>query len=119
MRTKGYLIKYSCYVYEDDYLNGEGKGVNYWYDTYDCGGLETPEEAIEALFKHKLGYNYNPEYRSVYDGIVRYSVMVDCDNAEASENEIVEWQQGKTKLWVNDISIEVFCVEPVELPNYN
>ena len=117
MWVKQYLLKYSCDVYEDDYCNGEVKHVNYWSDTYNCR-VETPEEAIEALFK-KLGYNYSPEHRCVYDGIVHYSVMVDVNNAEASENEIVEWQQGKTKLWVNDISIEVFCVEPVELPDYN
>ena len=119
MCIKEYLLKYSCDVYEADYLKGVGKGVNYWSGTYNCSGLETPEEAIEALFKHKLWYSYNPEYRCVYGGIVHYSVMVDCDNAEASANEIVGWKQGETKLWVNNICIEVFCVEPVELPDYN
>ena len=119
MCIKEYLLKYSCDVYEDDYLEGEGKHVNYWSDTYNCSGLETPEEAIEALFKHRLWYNYNPEHRCVYDGVVHYSVMVDVNNEEASVNELVEWKQGKTKLWVNNICIEVFCVEPVELPDYN
>ena len=119
MCIKEYLLKYICVVYEDDYLDGEGKHVNYWSDTYNCSGLETPEEAIEALFKHRLWYNYNPEHRCVYDGVAHYSVMVDVNNEEASVNELVEWKQGKTKLWVNDISIEVFCVEPVKLPDYN
>ena len=119
MCIKEYLLKYSCDVYEDDFLNGEGKGVNYWMGTYNCSGLETPEEAVEALFKHNLGYNYEPKHRCVYDGIVHYSVMVDCDNAEASAYEIEGWRKGNLKLWVNNISITVFCVEPVALADYN
>lgn len=117
--TKQYLLKYSCDVYQDDYIKGEGDMVNYWCGTYNCSGLGSPEEAIEALFKHTLGYKYNPEYRCVYAGIVNYSVMVDCDNVEASINEIIEWKKGKKELWINNICIEVFCVEPVELPAYN
>ena len=119
MCSKEYLLKYSCDVYENDYLEGEGNNANYWCDTYNCSGVGSPEEAIEALFKHKLWYNYNPEHRYVEDSIVHYSVMVDCENEEASVNEIVEWKKGNLKLWVNNIAIQVFCVEPVVLADYN
>lgn len=116
---KEYLLKYECDVYEDDYLEGEGEHVNYWCDTYNCSGVLSVEDAIEALFKHRLWYNYNPEHKAVYENTIHYSVMVDNDNAEASVNELTEWKKGNLKLWVNNISITVFCVEPVELPDYN
>lgn len=116
---KEYLLKYECDVYLDDYLEGEEANCNYWTDSYNVSGVSCVEDAIEVLIYHRLGYSYNPNHKSVYDNTVHYIVMVDEDNYEASVNELTEWKKGNIKLWVNNITIQVFCVEPVSLEDFN
>ena len=56
-------------------------------------------------------YDFKKDNASKSDEVeneLHYSVLVDVENLEASENQIEKWKQGKEKLYSSNITITVY-----------
>jgi len=101
-------------IYVDDYNKGELDNVN-WFKMDSIISANDTNEAIQKYFNDVLYYSFNidgayiphTEDDSVSKNILHYSVLVDVDNNEASENEIELWKESKLKLYVDNIHITI------------
>lgn len=109
-----YLIRSSHTVSEDSYNDGELDYVNGYELSYFIKATD-PSNAIQQYIERKLYYKFNPKFidTSSDDISVYYNVLVDVDNAEATESEYELWKQGKLKLYNDCIRIEVYNVSIV------
>jgi hypothetical protein len=109
-----YLIKSYHTVSEDSYNDGELDYVNGYELSYFIKATD-PSNAIQQYIERKLYYKFNPKFidTSSDDISVYYNVLVDIDNAEATESEYELWKQGKLKLYNDCIRLEVYNVSIV------
>ena len=66
---------------------------------------------IEKYFETTLYYDFKKDNASKSDEVeneLHYSVLVDVENLEASENQIEKWKQGKEELYSSNITITVY-----------
>ena len=109
-----YLIKSYHNIYVDDYNEGEGYHVNSYNMT---AFIKAPEvgNAIQQYIENCLYYKFNSNYLDTSGDDISsyYDVLVNKDDAEATENERELWKQGKLKLYNNQIRIEAYVVLPV------
>ena len=97
-------------VYIDDYEQGELDRVNGYTVANEIEANDV-WEAIEKYFETTLYYDFKKGNASKSDEVeneLHYSVLVDVENLEASENQIEKWKQGKEKLYSNNITITVY-----------
>ena len=97
-------------VYIDDYEQGELDRVNGYTVTNEVEANDV-WEAIEKYFETTLYYDFKKDNASKSDEVeneLHYSVLVDVENFEASENQIEKWKQGKEKLYSSNITITVY-----------
>lgn len=106
-----YLIRSYHTVSEDSYNDGELDYVNGYELSYFVKAID-PSKAVQEYIERKLYYKFNPRFidKSDDDISVYYNVLVDIDNAEATESEYELWKQGKIKLYNDSIRIEVYSV---------
>lgn len=106
-----YLIRSYHTVCEDSYNDGELDYVNGYELSYFVKATN-PSNAIQQYIERKLYYKFNPKFidTDADDISVYYNVLVDIDNAEATESEYELWKQGKIKLYNDSIRIEVYSV---------
>jgi hypothetical protein len=99
-------------VFVDDYNQGELENVN-WYNLDSIISADNINEAIQKYFNDKLYYSFDIDHayiphtedESVPKNVLHYSVLVDVDNSQASENEIELWKEDKLKLYVDNIQL--------------
>ena len=97
-------------IYIDDYEQGELDRVNGYTVTNEVEANDV-WEAIEKYFETTLYYNFKKDNSSKSDEVeneLHYSVLVDVEALEASENQIEKWKQGKEKLYSSNITITVY-----------
>ena len=97
-------------IYIDDYEHGELDRVNGYTLTNEVEANDV-WEAIEKYFETTLYYDFKKDNASKSDEVeneLHYSVLVDVENLEASENQIEKWKQGKEKLYTSNITITVY-----------
>ena len=97
-------------IYTDDYEQGELDRVNGYTVTNEVEANDV-WEAIEKYFETTLYYDFKKDNASKSDEVeneLHYSVLVDVENLEASENQIEKWKQGKEKLYSSNITITVY-----------
>lgn len=109
-----YLIKSYHNIYVDDYNEGELDHIN----GYNMSAfIKAPDagNAIQQYIENCLYYKFNSNYLDTSGDDISsyYDVLVDKDDAEATENERELWKQGKLKLYNNQIRIEVYNVSIV------
>lgn len=106
-----YLIRSYHTVSEDSYNDGELDYVNGYELSCFVKAID-PSKAVKEYIERKLYYKFNPRFidKSDDDISVYYNVLVDVDNAEATESEYELWKQGKIKLYNDSIRIEVYSV---------
>ena len=109
-----YLIRSYHTVSEDSYNDGELDYVNGYELSYFIKATD-PSNAIQQYIERKLYYKFNPKFidTSSDDISIYYNVLVDIDNAEATESEYELWKQGKLKLYNDCIRLEVYNVSIV------
>lgn len=101
-------------VYEDSYNEGEGKHANYYTNSAEIK-KETVEEAIKEYINNHLCYEYSERLIHKEDNVLHLTVIVDNDNLQPSKDEIKQWEEGKIKLYANNIAIEVYEVVRVSI----
>jgi hypothetical protein len=99
-KDKKFYIISTHDVYEDDWLNGEGKEVNF-YVLSAIIDAETVEKAVEKYYDSILFYTY-----CGYEN--QDSIIVDRDNVELSKSQLVDWREGKLKGYVNNFKLEIW-----------
>jgi hypothetical protein len=115
---KTFLIECEHNIYVDNYEQGEGENVN----NFDTKGTFKAENAAEAIGKHlsSLGYSFNPEYMQEdeeegNENKIWYSVLVDAENSEASENQKDKWKKDKLVLYSANLTIWIYEVVPFKI----
>ena len=106
-------VKMIVDVYEDDYNEGEIRHANYWEENHEFNHDDLDLAISDAM--DKSYYSYNKKYLDNDDGVLRYSVMVDEDNCEASQSEIEEWKLGNKTLYSANIEFKLYKIEEVTL----
>lgn len=106
-----YQVKLMVDVYEDDYNEGEIRHANFWEEKYEVEADDKIMAIAEAM--EKTYYSFNEKYLDEDDGVYSYSVMVDEDNCEASNQEIEEWKNGNMKLYSANIAFKIYKMEEV------
>ena len=107
---KTFKIRSAHDIYIDDYEQGELDRVNGYTVTNEVEANDV-WEAIEKYFETTLYYDFKKDNSSKSDEVeneLHYSVLVDVENLEASENQIEKWKQGEEKLYSNNITITVY-----------
>ena len=107
---KTFKIRSAHDIYIDDYEQGELDRVNGYTVTNEVEANDA-WEAIEKYFETTLYYDFKKDNASKSDEVeneLHYSVLVDVENLEASENQIEKWKQGKEKLYSSNITITVY-----------
>ena len=107
---KTFKIRSAHDIYIDDYEQGELDRVNGYTVTNEVEANDV-WEAIEKYFETTLYYDFKKDNASKSDEVeneLHYSVLVDVENLEASENQIEKWKQGKEKLYSSNITIAVY-----------
>ena len=107
---KTFKIRSAHDIYIDDYEQGELDRVNGYTVTNEVEANDV-WEAIEKYFETTLYYDFKKDNASKSDEVeneLHYSVLVDVENLEASENQIEKWKQGKEKLYSSNITITVY-----------
>ena len=107
---KTFKIRSAHDIYIDDYEQGELDRVNGYTVTNEVEANDV-WEAIEKYFETTLYYNFKKDNSSKSDEVeneLHYSVLVDVEALEASENQIEKWKQGKEKLYSSNITITVY-----------
>ena len=108
MKTFKIHSAHDVYIY--DYEQGELDRVNGYTVTNEVEANDV-WEAIEKYFETTLYYDFKKDNASKSDEVeneLHYSVLVDVENLEASENQIEKWKQGKEKLYSSNITITVY-----------
>ena len=107
---KTFKIRSAHDIYIDNYGQGELDRVNGYTLTNEVEANDV-WEAIEKYFETTLYYDFKKDNASKSDEVeneLHYSVLVDVENLEASENQIEKWKQGKEKLYSSNITITVY-----------
>ena len=107
---KTFKIRSAHDIYIDDYEHGELDRVNGYTLTNEVEANDV-WEAIEKYFETTLYYDFKKDNASKSDEVeneLHYSVLVDVENLEASENQIEKWKQGKEELYSSNITITVY-----------
>ena len=109
-----YLIKSYHNIYVDDYNEGELDHINGYNMT---AFIKAPDagDAIQQYIENCLYYKFNSNYLDTSGDDISsyYDVLVNKDDAEATENERELWKNGELKLYNNQIMIEAYVVLPV------
>ena len=121
-----YVKRYFAETCEDSFEHGElPDSVGSSWSSKDLpvnGRFDTIEEALKAVCEAN-GFDYNredwlnwaTEFGEDEAGRFSLSVLVDNNNSEASESEIAEWREGKTRLWNCDLNVYLGVVAEREL----
>ena len=121
---KGYTIKLDTWVdvFEDDYIKGQLKHVNYWTmqkKEIELETLDTPESKqliksaiIESLneilfYDNKITPDKIIEQISIIDNRICTSQLVNNENFEPKKNEIESWKNSSLMLYNQDINISI------------
>ena len=112
---KKFIISSTHEVYKDDYNDGETDYVNGYSLKSKIINSETTKEAIQKYFEDELYYKFNVDYAYIdheedidaSKNTLNYSVLVDNENSEASEEEIELWKKDKLELYANNIFLTV------------
>jgi hypothetical protein len=110
---KNYIIECEHDIYIDSYEQGELENVN-WYKTQGKYNAKNPFEAVKEHLK-SLGYDFNKENSEVNEemlNLIHYSVLVDNESNNASENQVELWEKGDLKLYSNNMAIYVYELTP-------
>ena len=116
-----YVKSYAAYTTEDVFDRGEiglthcawtsrGNPVNGRYDTIeDALKAVCDANCFDYLPANCLNFGKDmPEEAGRFD----ISVMVDADNCEATKSEIEAWKQGRKRMWVCQVSVNLgVCAE--------
>jgi|SRR5690606_1864543 len=111
---KTFKIKSEHNVYVDSFTEGEGDAVNS-YNISDEIKATNVKEAIEKYFQSYLYYAFDFSLAEVDEGILNYSVLVDENSNEVSENQIELWKKNEVELYANRITITVYELTSVDL----
>jgi hypothetical protein len=114
---KKYIISTIHRVFVDSYNEGEQEYAN-GYDIKSNVNAENVREAIEKYFESTLYYKFNFKDAYIDDenkNTLHYSVLVDDENNEASEEEIALWREEKKRLYSNNIILTVSELIEVEI----
>lgn len=106
-----YQVNLAVDVYEDSYNEGEIRHANFWVEKYEVVADDKVLAISEAM--EKIGYSFKAEYLDGDEGVLRYSVMVDEDNIEASSSEIAKWKLGYKVLYSANIEFKVYQLSEV------
>ena len=101
-------------VYEDSYTEGEGAFVNEW-DQNRTISAENVQDAIKEYYKKELCMEYKPENTEADENRLYDSRMLDKDSYTPSEAQIAEWKEGDLTLYVENITLYINKLEPVDL----
>lgn len=103
-------------VNEDSYTEGEGEFVNEWYQNKTLYmQSDDVKDAIEKFYKIELHMEYVPENTEIDGHMLFDSRMVDADNNVPSESDIEKWKRGEIPLYVENITLYVYKLEPIDL----
>jgi hypothetical protein len=111
---KTYFVRSTHIISEDDFEQGEGAQVN-WYKESRTIEANDPGDAIHKYFSNVLYYKFDMAFSVVDGDTLFYDVMVDDDNAEASDAELLKWKSNQMKLYVNRIEVQVTENIPLDL----
>lgn len=118
---KRYQISSYHEVHEDNYEEGELDRVN----SYEIGPwtikADTPMEAIAKYYNSYLPREFKPEYAMLDDeqaNTLYDSFLEDEAGLKPSEDELVEWREGRMKLYSNNATIFVHELTPVDLTEF-
>lgn len=118
---KRYQISSYHEVHEDNYEEGELDQVN----SYEIGPwtikADTPMEAIAKYYNSYLPREFKPEYAMLDDeraNTIYDSSLEDEAGLEPSEDELVEWREGRMKLYSNNATIFVHELVEVDLTEF-
>ena len=97
-------------AYEDDYEDGQSISAdNSWDEVFTADTQsELRNKILEATYSK--WEDLNDEQMNEYDWATEYSTSYltnEENQGDASEREIEEWKQGKTRLWAIDCHILV------------
>ena len=112
---KKFIISSTHVVYKDSYTDGETDYINGYSLKSKIINSENPKEAIQKYFEEQLYYKFNFDYAQIdhkelddaSKNTLQYSVLVDNESSEASEEEIELWKQGELQLYANHILLAI------------
>lgn len=109
-----FIIKSYHSVSIDKYNEGELDTVN-WYDLSSEIDAENYKQAIEKYFDKTLFYELNFDNVNIIENVLKYNVLVDAENSEASESQIENWKNDEITLYNNHINLYVYELNEIEL----
>jgi hypothetical protein len=111
-------------VYVDSYEQGEGEYAN-GYTLGKTIVAENPRDAIQKYFEEHLYYKFEfinayihheeEEDETEYKNTLNYSVLVDEESEEATNEQIELWKERKKVLYSNNISLFIEQLIPVTI----
>lgn len=106
---KKYLISSYHQVCKNSYELGELECSNHYNILNTTIKAENINKALELYFKNIICYNLDLEFIMVNEdfNLIDYSVLVDVNNLEATEDEIKKWQNDEIVLYSDNIQIKI------------
>lgn len=103
-----YFIQSSHEIYEDSYIHGEEKQINFFNNEAQILA-RSPIEALERYSSRILGYEIDAEnVDSGNTGIFYASFLVDKDCFLACTEDIEKWKKGEILLYSDNINFEIY-----------
>lgn len=103
-----YYIQSSHEIFEDSYLNGEGKNINFFNNEAQILA-SSPIQALEKYSSKILGYELDSENLDQENtGIFYAYFLVDKENFQASIEDVEKWKKNEIMLYSDNITFEIF-----------
>ena len=103
-----YFIQSSHEIYEDNFIFGEGKQINFFNNEAQILA-NSPIQALERYSSRILGYDLDAENLDHENtGIFYANFLVDKDCFPASIQDVEKWEKEEILLYSDNINFEIY-----------
>jgi hypothetical protein len=103
-----YFIRSSHEIYEDSYIHGEGKNINFFNNESEILA-NSPIQALEKYSSRILGYDLDAENLDHENtGFFYANFLVDKDCFPAPAEDVEKWKKEQIMLYSDNINFEIY-----------
>lgn len=108
-----YFIQSSHEIYEDSYIHGEGKQINFFNNEAQILA-RSPIEALERYSSRILGYDLDAENIDHENtGNFYACFLVDKDCFLACPNDVEKWKKNEILLYSDNIIFQIYELKKI------